>query len=601
MGGVLHLVPQALVDVLRMATRAAPRLLVCVLLTLTALTASWAAAAERVVLSKATATAQAWPATSIASDLTGALKIEDVIAGQLSFREPDSAYATLGMRNVVLWLRIPVRVEADVATDGGADSLWIFDIDYALINRVDLYVVRDGRTVSHSVLGNAQPNAEKPLASRAHAVALRFAPGTDLEIFARVDTMGAMILPITLNTLSAYHKGETQEQMLQGLFTAIALGLLFYSLLQWRGVNESLYLKYALLVLASGTFSVHFFGIGEQYLWTDNDWIERHLAGITSLAAAAAAALFVEDILRSELGRWTRRVLRIVATVLLFAAAAHAVGLLSIRGVGFIMNTIGVMPSLLGVPAALRLWQRGDIVGVYLLTAWIGYFVASAIMVGMVLGKIDVTFLTMHSFQLGATLDMLIFMRIAVVRSAEVHVAAQRANRERDSLISMAHSDPLTGLINRRGLNDALPALLESTPLHKNLAVYLLDLDGFKPINDLFGHDVGDELLVLVGSRLRSAVRADDLVARVGGDEFVVIVGGLEGNESAQELGQKLLISICQPYQLKSHICEVGVTIGYALAPEDGREAKTLLKVADTAMYLGKQTGKNRLERGSGR
>jgi diguanylate cyclase len=563
-----------------------------------------AAPTDRVVLSKSTSSAEAWPVTTMAADESGELGINDVMAGKLRFLKPDSAYATLGMRNVVKWLRIPVRVSADVPTDGGADSLWIFDVDYALLNRVDVYVVRDGpegkRIESHVVLGNAQLFEEKPIASRAHAVALHLKPATEIEVFMRVETMGAMILPITFSTLSAFHQGESGEQMLQGLFAAIALGLLFYSLLQWRSLKESLYLKYAVLVFFSGIFSVHFFGIGEQYLWTDQDWIARHLAGISSLVAAAATAFFVEDVLRRELGSWMRRALRAVGILLLLAAVAHGMDVLSIRGVGVIMNTIGYAPSLLGVPAAIRIWRRGDAVGAYFIVAWVGYAIASAIMVGMVLGRVDATFWTMHSFQIGATLDMLIFMRIAVMRSAAVHVEARRATRERDSLITMAHSDPLTGLFNRRGLNELLPPMVSNIAPNENLAVFLLDLDGFKPVNDLFGHDVGDELLVLVGTRLRNVVRTNDLVARVGGDEFVVVAGGLGGDDSARDLGQKLLTSICQPYQLKSHICEVGVTIGYALVPEDGRDAKTLLKVADAAMYIGKQTGKNRLERGTG-
>src|SRR6185436_2765737 len=105
----------------------------------------------------------------------------------------------------------------------------------------------------------------------------------------------------------------------------------------------------------------------------------------------------------------------------------------------------------------------------------------AAIMGGLVAGRIDANFWTMHAFQFGASLDMLIFMRVAVLRSAAIHAAAQRATLEHDTLHSLAHSDPLTGLLNRRGLNVTLSAALHNCNPGNLLAVYMLDLDGFKP------------------------------------------------------------------------------------------------------------------------
>jgi diguanylate cyclase (GGDEF)-like protein len=129
------------------------------------------------------------------------------------------------------------------------------------------------------------------------------------------------------------------------------------------------------------------------------------------------------------------------------------------------------------------------------------------------------------------------------------------------------------------------------------LAVYVLDLDGFKPVNDQFGHDVGDELLRVVAQRLRTSMRSDDAIARLGGDEFVVVAGGLSTETLAEELGLKLLEAFRAPFALKEHTCGVRATIGYALAPTDADDAVALLKAADAAMYAGKQAGKDRLVR----
>jgi diguanylate cyclase (GGDEF)-like protein len=215
--------------------------------------------------------------------------------------------------------------------------------------------------------------------------------------------------------------------------------------------------------------------------------------------------------------------------------------------------------------------------------------------VGVVRGYTGVNFWTMHSFQIGATLDMLIFLRIATLRTAGRHREAQRAARERDNLRSLAASDPLTGILNRRGLDDTLAAAVAAATTERFLALYVLDLDGFKQVNDRFGHDVGDELLRAVAGRLRGSVRSGDSVARLGGDEFVVMAEGLTSAEQATELGDKLLDAFREPFRVAGEVLSVGATIGYALAPNDQAEANALMKAADAAMYAGKQQGKFRL------
>jgi diguanylate cyclase len=168
---------------------------------------------------------------------------------------------------------------------------------------------------------------------------------------------------------------------------------------------------------------------------------------------------------------------------------------------------------------------------------------------------------------------------------------------ERDALRSLAHSDPLTGLLNRRGLTEALRCALPINAAGPMLAVYLLDLDGFKLVNDSFGHDAGDELLVAVAGRLRAHLRASDAIARLGGDEFVLLAGALPGDTEAQQLGRKLLGAFHAPFDVAGQACRVGLTIGYALAPLDGNDGVELLRQADAAMYAGKQAGRFCLRR----
>ena len=556
---------------------------------------SWAGAGARAqaLLTADTQRVDLWPQVRVLADPTREMSFEQALAARARFTAPPGAYATLGLGKEVTWLRVPVAVSA------GGEGKWVFDIEYALLHRVDVYSVRDGRLVQHVTLGDGQPFAARPLLGRTHAVPLELAAGAGNEVLLRIDTHGSKILPISLSRLPTFHARALNEQMLQGALGSLALVLLLYSLAQWVSLRENLYLKYALLVLCSATFSVHFFGIGEMYFWTDNDWAGRHMAGVSALMAAAATALFVEDALAADLHRWLRRGLRAVAVLHVVATLAYGADLIDLQAVAVLMSTTGLAPALMGLPGALAKARRGDSVGIWFMAAWLGYFIASAIMVGVVRGRIGVNFWTLHSFQIGATLDMLVFMRIAVLRSATRHSEARRAAEERDTLHTLAHSDSLTGLLNRRGLNDALSAALARVTPERILALYVLDLDGFKPVNDQFGHDVGDELLQVVAQRLRASMRAGDGVARLGGDEFVVMAEGLANEAQAAELGRKVLDAFRTPFSLGRNTCSVRATIGYALAPTHASDAITLVKVADSAMYAGKQQGKDRLVRGT--
>lgn len=547
-------------------------------------------AAAQAVLSSAGERIDLWPHARVLFDPSREATLDQVVAERDRFARPKGAYATLGFGAETVWLRVPLDVRA------GGEGTWVLDIDYALLNRVDVHLLRDGRVVQRSTLGNSQPFASRPLRSRSLAMPLEVAAFPGQEILLRVDTAGARILPVTLSRLPAFHERALDEHILQGVLASLGLGLLLYSLIKWWSLREDLYLKYAMLVLCSVAFSAHFFGVGEIYLWTELTWIERHMAGISALLAAAATALFVQDALAEDLHPRLGVALRAVAALHALAAVAHGLDWIDIRVVGFLMGTTGLLPALMGIPGAYRKARRGDSVGVWFMAAWLGYFIASAVMVGVVRGQIGVNFWTMHSFQFGATLDMVIFMHIAVLRTAARHRAAQRAMQERDTLHSLAHSDPLTGLLNRRGLDEVLRGAIERVAPDRILALYVLDLDGFKPVNDQYGHDVGDQLLLVAAQRLRGCVRSGDGVARIGGDEFVVMAAGLATKEQAEELGMKLIEAFRSPFALHERSCTVSATVGYALSPPLERDAATLLKAADSAMYAGKEGGKDRLQ-----
>ncbi|MFZ1501035.1 MAG: EAL domain-containing protein [Giesbergeria sp.] len=168
--------------------------------------------------------------------------------------------------------------------------------------------------------------------------------------------------------------------------------------------------------------------------------------------------------------------------------------------------------------------------------------------------------------------------------------------REQELLLQrLAHYDALTDLPNRvlmaRQLSDAMEQARASGQL---LGVAYLDLDGFKPVNDRFGHDAGDELLRCAARRLSAALRPQDCVARLGGDEFAILLPELSSSEDAQRALVRLMGSISAPYTLQGESICVTASIGYTLFPRDDADADTLVRHADQAMYAAKQAGRNR-------
>jgi len=158
-----------------------------------------------------------------------------------------------------------------------------------------------------------------------------------------------------------------------------------------------------------------------------------------------------------------------------------------------------------------------------------------------------------------------------------------------------AHFDSLTGVPNRILLVDRLKqAIANCNRENKLLAVCYLDLDGFKPINDEFGHQAGDQVLIECARRISREIRELDTVARVGGDEFVVLLQNFEHAHECSNTLDRLLRTIAEPYRIDNRLCEVSASIGVTLYPLDRMDSDILIRHADQAMYSAKQSGKNR-------
>ncbi len=186
------------------------------------------------------------------------------------------------------------------------------------------------------------------------------------------------------------------------------------------------------------------------------------------------------------------------------------------------------------------------------------------------------------------------FLTLFIVVAFRMRQAIQKQQAAEQEIILMAYTDTLTGLPNRRLLTDRIDQALKRAKRHKLMLTLLyIDVDNFKTINDTLGHQQGDELLQYIAEQIRQHIRKSDTLARIGGDEFVLLASDLSSAEEAKVVAQTISRIFETPYLARTGPVSVSLSIGVAVFPKHGQDSETLLKNADVAMYEAKSKGRN--------
>jgi diguanylate cyclase (GGDEF)-like protein/PAS domain S-box-containing protein len=184
-----------------------------------------------------------------------------------------------------------------------------------------------------------------------------------------------------------------------------------------------------------------------------------------------------------------------------------------------------------------------------------------------------------------------------IIRSTGMTHDITERKRLEETIIHLAHHDPLTGLANRRLFTDIIKhELAQANRNRSKVALLFLDLDRFKEINDTFGHETGDELLKEVSKRLRASIRQSDVAARIGGDEFNVILGDIVRQRDITRISMKIMDSFKRPFAVGVYEFNITASMGISIYPDDGDQIEALYRYADIAMYHAKETGRSRFQ-----
>lgn len=562
-------------------------------------------------------------------DVGGQLSIDDLVAPDVQQRfQPAHGRASVGQNANPWWIKLQLQRSSE------APARWWLEI--GAVTQLDLQLYT--------------PDGQGGWTLRQSGERVSFAAGRDhdyrrmvLELpelgtapttfYLRSFDPAGNSFPLKAWQLEDLDHLAIKENLGLGLIYGIIAALLLYNLFIFFSLRDKAYFWYVLTTAGALLMIVSMSGHGFQYLWPNHPvpfWLDR--ITLPSLWGFGACR-FTQTLLQTRQHvRWAHHLLTFACVCYVIAIVLEAFGLRGTAAWIIALLSLTSIPAALG--SALIRWRQGYFPALLYLC---GY--------GLILGSISLALMrstglvqpatwNAYVFPLAVAAESILFSfalayriqmlkqekaeavlqidREKTARLAQMQSSAEElqeavrlrtaelaeANRqlcEREQLLQFAaFHDPLTELPNRRYLIErAETALADAQRRGESVALMLVDLDHFKPINDNYGHDAGDLLLRSIGHRLREHVRVNDMVARLGGDEFAVLVCGPDAQQHAQEIAERLLAELAKPVMYGANRLAVTISIGGALYPQHAQQFSGLYKSADEAMYRAKQKGRS--------
>lgn len=542
------------------------------------------------------------------------------------FRPAADISRSLGLAEGAYWLRFTLR-----QNEAGARDLFL-EIDYPYLDTIELYAPAPDGTFVVKKTGDRLPFASREVEYQNPGFRINLADAAPKTFYLRIETRGAMAFPMTLWAPQSFVDATFSELTVLGVFYGVILAMVLYNsvLAVWLRDKPAFYYVLHIATLALFLFDAD--GLAFQYLWPASPLLANWSHPVLLLLALLAAAQFTRTFLDTAgQAQWLDRAMLALMATTLFTLAA--LPFLDYRPALALSVPLALTHLACYLAAAFWLLLRKYLPARIFLAAFAIEILGGGLYALRVVGVVPGNFWTAHGLHIGAVSAMMLLSlalaaRISFLKQqrdlAEAGDAAGRtppigpqqseqavearvqkrtlqlaeANNAlrmqvEERMRYLAHHDALTGLANRILLDDRLQiAMARARRTSSLVAALLIDLDHFKQVNDTLGHDVGDGLLTEVAERLRAATRAGDTVARLSGDEFVIILADLKSAADAAQVAEKIIDSLTSPIIVADKTVQTSPSIGISLFPTNGSDTKTLLKRADIAMYRAKRMGR---------
>jgi len=590
--------------------------------------------AEPVVLdSQNTQPIELGPHYQLYVDRQHVLTIEDILSPNnvIEFSPLIDGKFNLGYRPETHWFK------ASINNSSPHELKQLLEFNFPLLDDIGVYIVNatSKRILSRYDGGDTRPFSRRVYQHPNFVFPLTLPGRTKFDFYFRIKSKGSMTAGATLWQPDIFPEQNRLEYFYISLYIGLLIGLMAYNLLLFLSLKEISYLYYVLfsgsMLFAIGSFN----GIWFELLWpTLPLWHNLSVPisfGLTGLFAALFSKSFLQTISNAPS---LNHAFSFIA--LAFALTVIASPFISLLYMAPIISMCAIALALTSILSGLFLSIKGDKFAFIYLIAWILFMIGTAVFSARNVGWLPDTLWTRYGIVFGSALEMILLSfalaqrinylsqeshdsrqetfkaknyLIEVLKNSERELlhrvkkrteALENANQklliQEDELKKLAHYDPLTGLANRTLITEQLSLLLTRCKREKiKLAVLFLDLDGFKAINDKYGHQIGDDLLVSIAKKLRKILRDSDVIGRLGGDEFIVLVETGNGELDPSQVAGKIKQSLSNRVLIDGYSVQVGVSIGIAIYPDDGESLDTLISVSDAKMYTDKSDRKKAL------
>ena len=500
----------------------------------------------------------------------------------------------------------------------------LIELRYPFLTDVEVFSFSDGQLQANYRAGIRIPFSERSIAHRYPVFPVRI-PADHTTLVLLIYNMNHGMLADQLRD-NAYlwdekkylYNSRTSEQIYWLFFGAFLIVILYHAVgaVATRG---RLYWFYTAFCTTYLLMQMCLSGFAFQLFWPNSPELNLVVLLTTITMMPTILAHFTLAFLDpEERYAWLKKCISLV-TFLCFAGIlpvyVYTSKSYSVISVVAILAVLSIcLVYLLGALAlALLEWRRGNPRGRQFTFAWGLFLIAQSsgifVWLGVFESSVNQSFLSMA----GALFSLSLISGYMAERASRSLAKHQLANSLMDinnqlavevqerklaeaRAWHLANHDSLTGLPTLRLARERLPQAIKlSQRSGKKTAILFIDLDGFKAVNDTYGHSAGDQLLQQVAARMSACVREDDTVARVGGDEFLIIQAGILNVAVISTVAHKLLSVLSQSYDINQQVIKVSASIGIALCPDHGTDMEVLVKLADTAMYSIKQAGKNNI------
>ena len=502
--------------------------------------------------------------------------------GNGNFRAGDTPVLDFGIGSQPVWIHF------DVENMTGKSLLRRLSMETSWLDKVDIYF-RAGRDVIATYhLGDGLEFAQRPIDSRFFAVDHAFDTGIS-GVFIRVETSDPMVVPVFLRTPGAAVSFDRWQSYSYGFVYGFLFALLAYNAILYIGLRSRRYIFYAVYLASFALLNIAYTGHGFAWLWPERVglqlWIIPFLMELYGMTGLLFAASFLDT--RSNFPRMHRIVIQICALFALLLLAAflfdyNASGLAVAFVFVFVFSCLMILLGVLAV-------RSGHKPARYFLFGAIAAMAGALLTDLSVAGYIPYNAFTYRAVEIGMLIDASV---LALALAYQFRVGQQ----EKFQAELMARVDPLTGMNNRRAFYQiAKPVWSTALRNLRDISIIELDIDRFKQINDTHGHACGDEVLIAVAAILARSARDGDVLARWGGEEFILLLP--ETNlDAAIALAERLRVVIAE-MRLPYHGENISFTASFGVAQRTAQcmSMEALISAADDCLYQSKREGRNRV------